>query len=248
MPVPVLELTFLIRGYDCGYGGPLRVLSLTDMLQEAAGVHAEALGWGKQDMGKSNRTWMMARSDTRIFRSPREGETVTVRTWPSGIQRLFAMRDFQIESGGGEILVAASYAYLIIDMNARRPLRPEGILSTELIPDRPRSLADARYSAEKTESPWSATFSQTAGSRHIDHNGHVNNAHLYSWLCDAPPPATRGSGVLRAMNVEFAQEVLPGDTVEAVWATLPGRDGLIRHAAELRRKGETCVRAELAWE
>ena len=172
---------------------------------------------------------------------------MTIRTWPSGIQRLFAMRDFQIEAEGGEILVAASYAYLIIDISARRPLRPEGILSTELIPNRPRSFTDARYSAEKPESPWSVTFSQTASSRHIDHNGHVNNAHLYAWLCDAPPPDSRGSGTLRTMNVEFAQEVLVGDTIEAVWATLPEKDGQVRHAAELRRRGETCARGELAW-
>ena len=247
MPISALELHFTIRGFDCGYGGPLRVLSLADMLQEAAGVHAEALGWGKDAMGESNRTWMMSRSDTRVFRSPREGETVTVRTWPSGIQRLFAMRDFQIEAENGEILVAASYAYLIIDINARRPLRPEGILSSELISERPRSLTDARYSAEKAEGPWSVAFSQTASSRHIDHNGHVNNAHLYAWLCDAPPPDARGSGILRAMNVEFAQEVLLGDTIEAVWAPLPEKAGQVRHAAELRRKGETCVRADLAW-
>jgi acyl-ACP thioesterase len=247
MPISALELSFTIRGFDCGYGGPLRVLSLADMLQEAAGVHAESLGWGKDAMGESSRTWMMSRSDTRVYRSPREGETVIVRTWPSGIQRLFALRDFQIEAEDGEVLAAASYAYLIIDINARRPLRPEGILSTDLISDRPRSLPDARYTAEKPEAPWSESFNETASSRHIDHNGHVNNAHLYSWLCDAPPPDARGTGTLCAMNVEFAQEVLLGDTVQAVWAPLPARDSLVRHTVELRRGGETCVRAELAW-
>jgi hypothetical protein len=37
-----LETIYKVRGYDCGYGGPLRPLALANYLQEAAADHAAA--------------------------------------------------------------------------------------------------------------------------------------------------------------------------------------------------------------
>ncbi len=252
MSVPALELKFQVHGFDCGYGGPLRTLALADMLQEAAGEHAELLDLGKDAMAASGRTWMLSRTDTRVYRSPREGGTVTVRTWPAATERLFALRDFMMEDEDGALLAAASYAYLIVDLAARRPLRPEGILPPDLRCERPRAVESPRYAAEKAATGWTESFKETARTRHIDHNGHVNNAHLIAWLCDAPPSGLRGSGGIAELRVEFAQEVLENDTVGAFWAPLPplaAGDGsaLVRHALELRRGGETCVRGELVW-
>ncbi|HCM25839.1 MAG: hypothetical protein A2Z99_13450 [Treponema sp. GWB1_62_6] len=247
MSVQAFESRFSIRGFDCGYGGPLRILALADLLQEAAYAHAEELRFGKDSMGESGRTWMMSRADLRVYRSPREGETVTVRTWPASTERLFALRDFQMEDERGALLAAASYAYLIIDIAARRPLRPEGILPPELRADRPRALAEPRYAAERPEAAWTEAFAETAGMRHLDHNGHVNNAHLIAWLCDAPPSACRGTGLPAELHVEFAQEVLPGAVLTVSWAPLPPCDGLVRYAAELRRGDEICARADMAW-
>jgi len=45
-----LEIHYEVRGYDCGYGGPLKPFALANFFQETAGVHATVLGIGMEDM------------------------------------------------------------------------------------------------------------------------------------------------------------------------------------------------------
>lgn len=213
----VLEIFREIQGFDCGYGGPYLPLSLANLLQEAAAIQAELLGFGAHDMGNNNLTWMLSRMDIRIERMPKQGETVRVHTWPAGFDKLFALRDFQVFDDTTEKpIISACYAYLVIDLNARRPVRPNNTINADLIPPRARAIAD--YSFKIEPYPADATsilrFRQTAMPRHIDHNGHVNNAHLVAWLCDAVSAERRASGELRHLRVEFLKEVTPGLTVD----------------------------------
>jgi acyl-ACP thioesterase len=245
-----MELPFTVHGYDCGYGGPFRPLALANLFQEAAAINANTLGFGAVDMGSRNQTWMLSRLDIRVDREPREGEHVTVRTWPAGFERLFALRDFElIGDNSAQPIARASYAYLVIDLEARRPLRPQNAIDSALICDRPHALADARFAVEKPGEGviWIDSFPVTAMERHIDHNGHVNNAHLIAWLCDAPPTVQRSRGQLAGLRVEFAQEVLQGDTLQAVWTALPPLAGNPRQLCELRRGQDICARCEVTW-
>ncbi len=245
-----LELDFSVRGFDCGYGGAYRPLALANMLQEAASVHADKLGWGAAAMGALNRTWMLSRIDLRLEAEPKEGETLIVRTWPAGFEKLFALRDFEVESRDTKAVVArASYAYLVVDLAARRPIRAQNAIDPKLICGRPRSLADARYSCAKPgdSAAWKERCSLIAMDRHIDHNGHVNNAHLIAWLCDAPPADERAAGRLAALRVEFAQEALLDDSLTLAWAPLAPDGAAASQACELRRGTDVCARAEIAW-
>ncbi|HAE23468.1 MAG TPA: hypothetical protein DCG47_14280 [Spirochaetaceae bacterium] len=245
-----LELPFTIRGFDCGYGGHFRPLALANLFQEAAALNADTLGFGASDMDARKLTWMLSRLDIRVDREPREGERVIVRTWPAGFERLFALRDFELIGEGSDKPIArASYAYLVVDLQARRPLRAQNVISPDALCERPRAISNADFTVSRPDASetWTESYRQTAMERHIDHNGHVNNAHLIAWLCDAPPAAKRGTGGLAALSVEFSLEALQGDELSAVWAELPALGGSPRQSCELRRGAEVCARAELSW-
>ncbi len=245
-----LELQMTIRGYDCGYGGHFRPLALANLFQEGASVNADALGFGAADMDARALTWMLSRLDIRIDREPHEGERVIVRTWPAGFERLFALRDFELMGEGSDKPIArASYAYLVVDLQARRPLRAQNVISADLLCERPRAISNADYTVSRPDASasWNEAFRQTAMERHIDHNGHVNNAHLIAWLCDAPTADKRAGGELAALSVEFSLEALLGDTLVAAWAELPALGASPRQSCELRRGADICARAEVCW-
>ena len=152
--VPSFTAEYLVHGYDCGYGGPLRPLALFDFLQESAGAHAERLGIGMTRMFEAGKTWMISRIDLRVERLPFAGETVRVETWPAGRERLFALRDFVMRDAGGEVLVRAVYAYLIIDIAARKPFRPERFFGeAEPIGAEPHPIADHGFSVPALPPP-----------------------------------------------------------------------------------------------
>jgi acyl-ACP thioesterase len=249
------RLELQVRGWDCGYGGPLRVLPLLNYLQEAAGESAEALGFGMEVLKAENRTWMLSRVDLRIEGLPTAGERVVVRTRPAGTERLFALRDFILEAESGATLARAVYAYLVVDLAARRPLRPERALAGHAMGEPSSAVPGHRFGAATAGAEaFSPAFPLRAGLRHIDENGHVNNAHIADWLTDALPSERRGRlGRLRLLRVDFLQEVLAGELLEAVWAPLAGDnasgedEGSGGCVTELRRAAEVLARAETGW-
>ncbi|MGB4572886.1 MAG: acyl-ACP thioesterase domain-containing protein [Rectinemataceae bacterium] len=235
---------YRVRGYDCGYGGPFRPLSLANWFQEAAGDQATDFGLSMADMFAAGRTWMLSRTDTRIERLPREGEEVLVRTWPIGFERLFALRCIDMVSSSGELMAGAVYTYLIVDFASRRPLRPERVFPGGLAFDIPRPFADlAPGVGNPPDTGKRVSFRMRASPRHIDHNGHVNNGHLIDWLCDSTPRDARGGGELRRLKVDFLAEVLEGDLLEASWS--PDAEG--GGFGILSREGATVARSYMRW-
>ena len=247
--IEALAIDLEVRGYDCGYGGPLRVLPLANFLQEAAGAHAYSLGFGIDNLKAAGQTWMLAKLDLRVDRLPHEGETLRVRTWPSGLDRLLALRDIVLETRGGEVLVRSVYAYLVVDLAARRPLRPERALArlADLdVSDLGHSVPYFRFGVEEPgEGARGARFLETANARHLDDNGHVNNAHLLDWLVDAVPRHARGSGLLSELRVDFLREAFEGDRLELGAAS--GETGRCLALSDIRRGDEILARAETLW-
>ena len=239
-----------IHGFDCGYGGPLRVFALVNFLQEAAGINAARQGFGMGDLQAEGRTWMLSRLDLRVDELPRDGDRVLVHTWPAGAKKLFAMRALDMRSLDGRSLVRAVYAYLIVDIAARRPLRPEGLFGP-VFPGTGESfpVPDYAFTIPDAESP-TIEFAQRVRARHIDHNGHANNAHILNWLADAAAPATSAvpvgvRGELAALRVEFLAEALEGDELVATRA-LPasspfGSETASYSAVSTLLRGETKV-------
>jgi medium-chain acyl-[acyl-carrier-protein] hydrolase len=247
--VEPLVLEFDVRGFDCGYGGPLRPFALANFLQEAAGAHASRLGVGISELLERRMTWMLSRLDIRVDGSPREGERVSVSTWPAGAERLFAMRDFLMRGEYGRVLARAVYAYLVVDAEARKPLRPQALLGDrELRGREAHPVEDYRFDVPDA-GPESICFAQRAWGRHIDLNGHVNNAYILEWLADAPPPRSREGLRLASVRAEFKSEVIAGDVLEASCARLgaegagPGAD----FVSTLSRGGAAVARALASW-
>lgn len=244
----LLEIEYEVRGFDCGYGGPFRILSLANFFQEAAGMDAVRRGFGMGDLSAAGHTWMMSRMDLRIEALPKEGDRVKVRTWPSGCERLFALRDAVLEAADGGVLAKAVYAYIIVDIAARKPLRPEHVLSAETLGDRgAHAIGDLHLGASPLASG-EAVYELRARPRHLDENGHVNNAHILDWLADAA--SERLPRLPRAVRVDFLQEVLKGDLLEAVAGPTKGAaaagavDAPAPIGTELRRDGAAVARAE----
>jgi acyl-ACP thioesterase len=242
----------------------LTVASTFDFFQEAAISHAEALGVGRDMMTQAGRVWVLSRIGMFMERRPRCGEILTVRSWPRGLHKLFAVRDYDILDAGGASIVRGRSGWLILDMEKRRPLRPETALDSPLplnegldaLPaggadnEVPSGLA-ARLNAEN---PAAVKMTRAARYSDIDYNGHMNNARYIQWIQDALDPEIFENARQIRLDINYLAEVKPGEIIDLL--TLPfalgadaaaGYPGLPRaaFAVEGRRGGENVFRAEL---
>src|SRR5512136_1826457 len=114
---------YAVHAYETDFEGRVRLISLLNYLQDAAGDHATLLGWSVTDLLKKNMTWILSRYHVRIHSYPAWGEKLTVTTWPSGRHGYFALRDFDVADANGNSVLVGTTSWMVIDVELKHPFK-----------------------------------------------------------------------------------------------------------------------------
>ena len=95
MEIPQFEREYRVHVYETGADGKLNLYSLFNYMQDIASEHAVKLGFGRDDLMKDNHFWVLSRMYAEITEWPFREETIIVRTWPNGTDKLFALRNYE---------------------------------------------------------------------------------------------------------------------------------------------------------
>jgi acyl-ACP thioesterase len=215
--------------------------AMFNCFQEAAISHAENLGVGREAMARANQVWILSRMSVAVNRRPQYGETITVRTWPRGGEKLFALRDYDIRDAADKPAVQARSCWLIIDMEKRRPLRPQSIMDA-LPHNEGQDALSAAVGLEERRS-LRKTAERRALYTDVDYNGHVNNVSYIRWIEDCIDPALLEQAARMRLDINYLNEILPDEITEIWSANIEDEAGAF-HAFE-GRKGQAAFRAEL---
>ncbi len=223
--------------------GLLSAPALSGWLQEAAGRHAELLGVGVEALQERGLTWVLARQAVEVDRPVLLGERAEVATWPSGADRLSALRDFEVRVAG-EVRVRAVTQWIVLDLATRKPVRPGSVLPIDLIEETPHVLP---LPAGRPPPPEPAAIDRVFSTRYrdIDRNLHVTNASYVEWACEALPEATWRTARLRSFEAYFIAECLHGSEVRSLSA--PAGPGTHVHSVRREGDGKELARLRTTW-
>jgi acyl-ACP thioesterase len=218
-----------------------------NFFQEAAISHAENLGVGREAMARTNQVWILSRMSVMVNRRPRYGETITVRTWPRGGEKLFALRDFDMRDAEDNPAIQARSCWLIIDMEKRRPLRPQSIMDN-MPHNEGQDALSAAVGLEERKS-LRKTAERRALYTDVDYNGHVNNVSYIRWIEDTIDPALLEQAARMRLDINYLNEILPDETTEIWSVQIEDSEASHAFAFEGRKSqaadGQAAFRAEL---
>jgi medium-chain acyl-[acyl-carrier-protein] hydrolase len=236
---PVWNERFRVRATEIGPNGRLRLPALCDWLQETAGNHAVHLDFGTDHLLEQGLTWVLSRLTLRARTLPLWRSEATVATWPSGVHRIFALRDYRVTDGDGAEIARATSAWLVVKVDGKRPVRPPA----EVV--RFAAFAPAR-AVEDTfeplpEAPPGATGpSFRVGRYDLDLNSHANNVAILRWLLESLP-CDAGDGPGLVVEAEFRGECFLGDRLAA--RVVEASPGTFHHALFREGDGREVARA-----
>jgi medium-chain acyl-[acyl-carrier-protein] hydrolase len=238
--------TYRIRSYEVDCRNRLSILSIFSFMQEAAGKHADVLGVSIHQLLSENFTWLLARLKIKIARYPGWNDRIQVSTWPSGTQQLFALRDFEIKDDHNRIIAAAVSAWLVIDLQKRRPVRISPFVErlkpvdgNHILPDRLDKLA--ALSRHEHKRNFVARYSD------LDINQHVNNVSFVEWVVESVPPAVLNTSVPVEIEINFLAEAFYDDQIQAVCHPLDPNNTEFLHGLIRRQDGRELARARTMW-
>jgi medium-chain acyl-[acyl-carrier-protein] hydrolase len=246
MPVLIWTEPFTVRVFEIDAQGVLGVRGLCDYLQEAAGNHARELGAGVDALRDRGMTWVLSRIRVRIARLPGAGERLEIHTWHSGFEKLFSLRDFSLVDAGANPIVTAVSAWVMLDLRARRPVRPTTGFTAPDTSGIPRVFAVdlekiAAFEGVGEETRISVRWSD------LDVNRHVNNSRYAEWVTEGAAAVRRDGEKLATLDIDYLAETLYPDSVVVRSRRDPIRDGRMDHAITRASDGVEAVRARTEW-
>jgi medium-chain acyl-[acyl-carrier-protein] hydrolase len=211
--VDILETTFRVHSYEVDAFGVLSPSVLAGFLQESAAVSADSLGFGISDLNTKGCTWVLVREHFELDEAIRLGDVISLQTWPSGVARRAALRDFRILKENREVGRALT-SWLVLDIASRRPVRPHEVLPEALHVETPHVLPVSSASIPIVDSPAIERAFQVRFSD-IDANLHVTNASYVEWMVEAIGEETWRSRWLSSLDIQFVSECSLGSEVKS---------------------------------
>jgi medium-chain acyl-[acyl-carrier-protein] hydrolase len=185
MELMIYEKEYRIHVYETGPDGNLNLYSLFNYLQDIASDHAIRLGFGRDDLMKQNRFWVLSRIYAEIEQMPKWEDSILLKTWPNGTDRLFALRNFEAAFPDGRHIASATSSWLILDRKTRKVQRPDSILS-EFYSDLNPKQSPIRYASKLEYSGEDGSLLQPYKIKvsDMDINLHTNNVKYLTWVSD----------------------------------------------------------------
>ena len=197
---------FTVRYSEVNQFGIIKLQAIFDYLQQAAAEHANTLGVGMNNLYSKGMIWVLSKMSIKIMGSFTPEQKITVCTYPSGIEKLFFRREFEIhDTQSGEVLLQASSYWLLLDAKKLRPLRRDVLNGSPLenpelpvfIPQFPSPPADLDAPEKIFDSH--VKFSQ------MDINQHMNNAQYANLAEDAIFAKLQNKFAVCEINAAFLQ-------------------------------------------
>jgi len=238
--------TYQIRSYEVDCHHRLSVLSIFHFMQEAASRHAEALGVSIQQLLSENYTWLLSRLKIKIASFPSWKDPIRVSTWPSGAQRLFALRDFELKNNDDQAIAAAVSAWLVLDVQKRRPVRIGPFIERLRPLEGEHILPDT---LDKLPGLESHTHEKKIVVRYrdLDINQHVNNVSFVEWLVESIPIRVLNTSVLAELEINFMAEAFYEDHILAACHPLDSQNTSFHHSLIRQQDGQELARARTVW-
>ncbi|MBR2299898.1 MAG: hypothetical protein IJ870_04930 [Alphaproteobacteria bacterium] len=205
------EKEFQIRSYECDKYGSLRIVTLMNILQDAADLSATSLGFGFDFCIQNLLAWVGTNYHIQISRLPQVHEKIKVQTWPSGENKFMALRDFVIYDEKGVEIIKATSQWVLVDMNRKRPVSLAQYLPDYMyIDERVLGVEFAKLPPLENEE-YAKIFE--ARFDDIDLNRHVNNAIYPLWAAETIPSDFLEKHVPSEIEISYKKECLCGQSV-----------------------------------
>jgi medium-chain acyl-[acyl-carrier-protein] hydrolase len=243
------EKEYRIHVYETGPDGKLSLYSLFNYMQDIASDHALILGFGRDDLMRDNRFWVLSRMYSEITIWPSWEESVIVTTWPNGTDKLFALRNYEVRYPDGRHIASGSSSWLILDRTTKRVQRPDSILS-QYYPDLIPRESPVRYAVKLDQAGDEGKSSPRFRIKvsDLDVNLHTNNVRYLKWVCDTYSLEHMMCNVVQSAEINYLAESVYDEEIMIKTSSCNNKSGEHIHSVYRTTDSKELCRIRLSWD
>lgn len=190
----------------------LSVPAIFDAFQDIAAIHVNYMSLSAQELyDKFNLLWVLSKEKAKIYRLPKQNETITIKTWPLKPSAVRFVREYSILSESGETLICGTSDWCLIDATTRQLKVSSSIpYPTELSDERAGAGAFTKPDLSGEFEP-RLTYKVTLSD--VDFNDHTNNVCYIRQIVNAFTPDEFYAMDIDEIETHFYKETRYGDEI-----------------------------------
>ena len=237
-----------VRYSEIGENGLLTLPGILNYFQDCSTFQSEEVGLGIDILKEWKRIWVLSAWQVVVDRYPYMGERIKTSTWAYGFRGFMGLRNFTMETEGGERLAYANTFWTYIDAENGLPVRLEA-KDTDAYRGKDgkmESKLDMEYAPRKIVLPedYEQQDSFAVQKHHLDTNHHVNNCQYIRMAADfLPEDFVMNKRVKRPPDnpinalISYGNTLLYTKTISAIYQThLDQRISFLHEPSEGRFK------------
>ncbi|MCE1190152.1 MAG: thioesterase [Ignavibacteria bacterium] len=203
---------YYLSSYHIDIQGRTFITSLFQFMLNSAWAHANQSDFSYDELKKEGNFWVLSRFYAEFDAMPVWNDVITLETWGKGVDRLFAVRDFEMFLPTGKQFARASSAWLILDRQTLKPQRPQGLNQHSQFSTKREAVA-CRFDKvpEYAESVKVGEFIVRYSD--IDLNRHVGSAAYLRWVVDCFPNQITLEKRIKSFEINYLAEGHLGDRI-----------------------------------
>lgn len=182
--------------------------AILDLFQDAAGIHANLIGVGFDDMVNRGYYWILVRTEFEIIKNPKPLSKVKIATWPHQKSRIDANREYAILDSDDNLLVKGISKWVVININTRRLSRLDDINYNGEYYNINNYVDIAKI--KLPEACFKHVYTYKVCKKDIDHNKHMNN----SKYADIIFEVYDNRNPIKNMTIEYIKESKKDDIID----------------------------------
>ncbi len=208
---PILQEKITLTGLHTDRFGNLKPSALLHLVQTVAGDHCALL---RVDLPK-NLMWAIIRHRVQITRLPKQGQTLTLETWPMPTTRTAYPRSVIAYDEAGQEVFRSIALWVLMDRNTRSLVLPKnsGVELSGVVRGMELSVPGALMAGAVQN-----TQQRTVCFGDLDENGHMNNARYLDWIWDLLPSSFHQHHSPRDITMCYYAEAREAEPLSIHWA------------------------------
>jgi medium-chain acyl-[acyl-carrier-protein] hydrolase len=242
------EKEYMVHVYETGPDSRVALWSLFNYMQDIASEHAIRLGFGRDDLMKKNQFWVLSRIYAEIECHPVWEEKIKVTTWPNGTDKIFAMRNYDINYSDGRHIASGVSSWLIISRNTKKIQRPDDML-TQFNADGMKLPSPLRNPVKLPDMPVVKSSSQPFRVKisDLDVNLHTNNVNYIRWVCDSYDLSFAMTHLPCSAEINYLAESMIDDEIMIRTSEFDNDSGFIDHLVIRTSDSKELCRIRIKW-
>ncbi len=202
---------------DIGKGNAASNRALLAIMEDVGCLHSDSVGYGVMDIEEKQRVWVLLDWQMQVLSRPAYGSQIRAATWSRGIDKICALRDYELSYADGSTAAIGTSRWVFFDTVRHRPARISEDIARLYDPEEGRKvfaeeMQEIKFSAEELAK--ADTVCYTVQRRDIDLNMHMHNICYLDAACEALPPDIYEQVDFDRVRIQYKHELKLGDRAD----------------------------------